>query len=39
MFHWGGGRNFVGPLGGVITWHRAVECLVSGSNRVISVEL
>ena len=29
-----GGRNFCCPLGGVITWHRAVECLVSVSNCV-----
>ena len=25
------------PLGGVITWHRAVECLVSVSNCVIYI--
>ena len=34
---WGWERNFCCPLGGVITWHRAVECLVSGSNRVICI--
>ena len=33
----GGGSNFVCPLGVVVTWHRAVECLVSGRNRVIYI--
>ena len=32
---WRGAAIFVCPLGGVITWHRAVECLVSVSNCVI----
>ena len=30
----GGGRNFVCLLGVIITWHRAVEYLVSVSNCV-----
>ena len=34
---WGARRNFVGPLGGVITWHRAVDCLASVGNGAIYI--
>ena len=35
-FNWGGPK-FVSTLGGVITWHRAVECLASVGNCVIYI--